>query len=513
VIERLAALPAETRKEILDGLSPEATALARRHWPIWARPEQLEPPGQWLVWLILAGRGWGKTRTGAEWAHAQALRFPRSRGALIGRTAADVRDTMIEGVSGLLAAGDPSTRPRYEPSKRRLTWPNGSRATCFSAEEPDLLRGPAHQWAWADELAAWRYVDAWDQLMFGLREGETPRVVVTTTPRPTPLIRALLKDPLVHLTKGRTRENKHNLAKPFLAKLMEKFRGTTLGRQELDAEVLGETPGALWRRAWLDDHRVTRAPDGLVSRVLAIDPSLSGGDEACEAGLVVAGIAADRQVYVLEDLSVRATPGEWSRLAIKTYRRLRLDAIVVETNAGAATLTTLLRYAEADLDREAVAKMIEIAQRNGIAISETETPRMTAALVPESARASRIARSATEALIAEGCRPDVPAAIREVRAREGKRARAQPISALYEQGRVHHVGAFAELEDQLCTYVEAEAPESPDRLDALVWAITALHSSTPIDIAFRPRDGQGTRWDPSAPLPSLSVGGGRGWTP
>lgn len=363
------------------------------------------------MWLILAGRGFGKTRTGAEWVRAQIERHGRRRVALVARTTADARDTMVEGESGLLACCPPWCRPRYEPSKRRLTWPNGAMATTYSGDRPDQLRGPQHDAAWADELAAWRYPDAWDQLLFGLRLGIGPRAVVTTTPRPTPLVVALLADPRVIVTRGTTLENRANLAPTTLDALLTRYEGTRLGRQELYAEVLTDPPGALWRRDALDAARVDRAPD-LVRVVVGVDPAATHGEGSDETGIVVAGLGADGHGYVLEDASLRASPAGWGARAVEAYHRHAADRIVAETNQGGDMVALTLRTIDAT----------------------------------------------------------VP--VRPVRATRAKRSRAEPVAALYEQSRVHHVGAWPELEDQLCQWTPG-AP-SPDRLDALVWALTEL---------------------------------------
>lgn len=392
-------------------------------WDFWARPAQKEPAGDWRTWLILAGRGFGKTRTTAEWARRQAERFPGSRGALVARTAADTRDVLVEGDSGVLAVSPPWFRPIYEPSKRRLTWPNGSQATLYSADKPDLLRGPQHHWFIADELAAWRYVDAWDQLMFGLRLGSNPRGVVATTPRPTKIIRDLLKDPTTAVTRGSTYENKANLAPAFLAQIVRRYQGTRLGRQELYAEVLDDVPGALWTRDNIEETRVSQAP-GLTRIVVAIDPAVTASDEdSNETGIVVCGVTENEHGYVLEDCSGIMTPAQWAERAVKAYDRWGADRVIAETNQGGDMVEHTVRTAARDM-----AARNERKERN--------------------------------------------VAFRQVRASRGKHTRAEPISALYEQKKIHHVGMFAELEDQMCTWVPGE--DSPDRMDALVWAFTDL---------------------------------------
>lgn len=331
--------------------------------------------------------------------------------AIVGRTAADVRDVLVEGESGILAKARPDFRPRYEPTKRRLIWPNGAIATTYSADEPDVLRGPQHDGAIADELAAWRHPEAWDQLMFGLRLGRDPRCVVATTPRPTKLIKELIIDPKTVVTKGTTYENAENLAPAFMEKIIARYEGTRLGRQELLAEILSDTPGALWRFEQLDSTRVEKAPE-LSRIVVAIDPAATHEDESSETGIVAAGLGADGHAYVLEDRSLHASPGEWARQAIALYCKLKADRIIGEVNNGGEMVGYTL---------------------------------MTV---------------------------DPTVSYRAVHASRGKYTRAEPVAALYEQGRVHHVGALSELEDQLCTWTPGDA--SPDRMDALVWALTEL---------------------------------------
>ena len=381
-------------------------------WRLWRRPKQATPPGDWTIWLILAGRGFGKTRTGAEWVREQVSDRTASRIALVGPTAADVRDTMIEGESGLLSVFPPDERPRYEPSKRRVTFHTGAVATAFSADEPDRLRGPNHDLTWCDELAAWRYPDAWDMLIFGLRIGEHPRALVTTTPRPTPIIRNLVARDDVAVTRGSTFENRGNLAPSFFEEIVARYEGTRLGRQELHAEILDDVDGALWNRDLIEACRVSSMPD-MRRIVVAIDPAVSSKETSAETGIVACGVGVDGHGYVLEDRSVRGTPNEWASEAIASYHRLKADRIVAEANQGG----------------DMVRHTLDTVERG------------------------------------------VP--IRLVHASRGKRVRAEPIAALYEQGKVHHLGMFADLEDQLCSWVPDLSP-SPDRLDALVWALTEL---------------------------------------
>lgn len=395
-------------------------------WRFFARPEQLEPEGDWQIWLILAGRGFGKTRTGAEWAREQ-VKAGASRLGLIAPTASDARDVMVEGESGLLSvcwagdrtyAGELIGRPTYEPSKRRLTWANGAIATLFSAEEPERLRGPQHDRLWCDELAAWKYLrETWDMAMFGLRLGDRPRTCITTTPKPLPLVKEIAKDARTVITRGSTFDNASNLAPTFLKAIRDKYEGTRLGRQELNAEILDDLPGALWTRDAIDEHRVRQVPD-LQRIVVAVDPSGTKGesDDGDEIGIVVAGKGVDGRAYVLADRSCKLSPDGWGRRAVAAYEEFKADRIVAERNFGGAMVEHVIRT----IDRKAPYK--------------------------------------------------------EVAASRGKVARAEPVAALYEQGRVSHVGSFPELEDQLCM-IDASGyvgEGSPDRADALVWALTEL---------------------------------------
>lgn len=421
--DRFRALPEVERVRRLAQL----TALERRtllfDWSWWARPAQTPPIGDWTTWLILAGRGFGKTRTGAEFVRGEVDAGRSGRIALVARTAADARDVMVEGESGLLAVSPPWNRPRYEPSKRRLTWPNGARATLFSADEPDLLRGPQHDLAWADELASWRYVDAWDQLQFGLRLGRRPRQVVTTTPRPTKLVRELAKARTTVVTRGTSYENQANLAPAFFEQIITKYKGTRLGRQELNGEVLEDNPGALWSRANIEEHRVEKLPP-LRRVVVAADPAVTSNADSDETGIIVAGIGMEAPAahfYVLDDLSLSASPDTWARTLVQAYLTQEADRIIGEVNNGGDLIETIIRHVEID-----------------------------------------------------GKKAGMNASYRSVHASRGKAIRAEPIAALYEQGRVHHVGSFPVLEDQLCDWDPSTSTNSPDRLDALVWALTEL---------------------------------------
>jgi phage terminase large subunit-like protein len=428
----LASLPEAERAAKLAALSPEAKAQLLRHWPFWARPNQLPPGGQWLTWVILAGRGFGKTRCGSEWVRAMVCgSTPLGKGrahrvALVAETAADGRDVMVEGDSGILGVHPKSFRPSYEPSKRRLTWPNGATATIFNGTEPDQLRGPQFDLAWCDELAKWRYAqESWDMLQFGLRLGDDPRQLITTTPRPIVLLQHIMKDPRTVVTRGSTYENSANLAKTFLDNIKAKYEGTRLGRQELQAEVLDDVPGSLWTREGIDKTRKgpsDKLPD-MQRVVVAIDPAGKSQETAlsegtAETGIVVAGIGVDGRGYVLDDLSVSLSPNGWARRALSAYDQYSADAIVVETNQGGDMVKNTIK-----------------SVRN------------------------------------------VP--VVEVHASRGKVTRAEPIAALYEQGRISHVGSHADLEDQmvLFTPLGIAGDTTGDRVDALVWALSQLFPS------------------------------------
>ena len=419
----LASLPDKERQQHLSQLTTEQQAALRFHWPFWARPNQLVPEGQWRTWLILAGRGWGKTRTGAETIRQWVMSGKYKRIALVGETTADVRSVMVDGESGLLNIGPKDERPEYFPSLRQLKWPNGAIATTYNATEPDQLRGPQHDAAWCDELAKWQYLqETWDQLQFGLRLGDDPKTIITTTPRPLPILKKMINDPSVFTTRGSTMDNKDNMAAGFFATVQEKYGNTRLGRQELEGEILDDVPGALWSRTQIDENRLREAPVDLEQVLVAVDPAATSGEDADESGIIVIGLARDNEGYargyVLEDGSVKGTPEEWARKAVSLYRKWSADKIIAEKNNGGEMVSSVLKA----VDRSIPIKLVH---------------------------ASR-----------------------------GKVVRAEPISALYEQGRVHHCGRFDKLEDQMCTFsqdnLRSNAYGSPDRVDALVWGLTEV---------------------------------------
>ncbi len=418
-------------------------------WELRRREDQVPPPGDWLVWLVMGGRGSGKTRLGAEWTRDQVKNGFR-RIALVAETAADARDVMVEGDSGILNvchAGDRDNKgrhigvPKYEPSKRRLTWANGAIATLYNAREPNVLRGPQHDAAWADEVAKWRYGDAWDQLMFGLRLGDDPRCCATTTPRPRKLITNIQGEDGTVVTGTSTYANRANLASKFVDRLIKRYEGTRLGRQELHGELLTDVQGALWSLDQLDLLRVEDAPD-LRRIVVAVDPAISTEEGSDETGIIVAALGEDGHFYVLADLSSDGmSPAEWGKKVVRAYHRYGADRIVAERNQGGDMVHAVIQQAAKDLK--------------------------TAGAIP------------TDVI-----------AFRSVWATRGKALRAEPISALYEQGRAHHVGAFHTLEDQMAQFTidfdRKVQGYSPDRLDALVWAGTELMlggSAPTVDVA------------------------------
>ena len=347
----LASLPPEQLAAFLKRTSDRELEAIEHDWGWWGRRNQQAPKGDWRTWLLLAGRGFGKTRSGAECIRDQVIHHRRRRIALVAPTAADARDVMVEGESGLLAIGPPQQRPQYEPTKRRLTWPNGAIATTYSADEPERLRGPQHDAAWCDEIASWRYPEAWDMLMFGLRLGPDPRVVVTTTPKPIKIIRELIADPTTvdHARVDLRQSRQPRAGVP--AQIVRKYEGTRLGRQELEAEVLDDVPGALWSRALIEELRwpVHKNVPDLVRIVVAIDPAASCGEDADETGIIVAGKDGDGHGYVLADQSGHYAPTEWAQAAIALYRQYKADRIVAEVNNGGDMVEATVRMVDANV--------------------------------------------------------------------------------------------------------------------------------------------------------------------
>lgn len=436
-VHTLGKFTAEERAAIFSKLKDSDIEALLHDWRFMARPEQLPPPGQWRTWMFMGGRGTGKTRTGAEFIREE-IKNGAGRVALVGPAAADCREVMVDGESGLLSVcwkedrtvnGAYLGRPEYQPSRRRLVWANGAVAYCYSAEDPEQLRGPQHDLAWADEFAAWsNRADTWSNLQFGLRlkrKGSTPpRQLVTTTPRPVPELSKVLKRPDTIITRGSTRDNAAFLSDDFLAAVESMYAGTRLGRQELDGELLEDIEGAFWTRAGIDRCRISKdqVPTTLDRVVVAIDPSGAKSDtdmDADEIGIVVAGRAGNPgngTAYVLADLSMRGGPADWAKVAVNAYYAYNADCIVAEQNFGGA----LVEYT--------------------IKVEDKAVP------------------------------------YKAVTASRGKAVRAEPVSALYEKGRVKHVGALNKLEDQLLLFSSEgyQGPNSPDRADAAVWAVTDL---------------------------------------
>ena len=395
---------------------------SRLKWLDTARPTQIEPDGIWSTWLILAGRGWGKTRTGAETLVSYALKTPNVICGVIAPTSGDLRRVCFEGPSGILKMIPREclldTGNAYNKSAMEIKLWNGSVIQGYAAIEPDRLRGPQFHRIWADEMAAWRYPDAYDQMMFGLRLGQNPKLIVTTTPRPVKMVTDLLKrrDKDVYVTTGTTFDNKKHLAESALQQLKDKYEGTTLGRQELYAEVLDEIEGALWKPSMIDNTRVKEMPE-MQRVIVSIDPAVTNNEGSDETGILVVGKGFDKRFYVLDDLSDRMSADTWANVAINAFYKYNCDRIIAEVNNGGDLVERLIRT----IDR------------------------------------------------------NVP--YKKVHASRGKLVRAEPISALYEQERVSHVGTFSKLEDQMCSFT-LDSRSSPDRLDALVWGLTELSKSS-----------------------------------
>lgn len=424
-IERLIDLPDAKSDAFLDGLSEKERDLMEAHWPLWARAEQMPPPPGWRTWLICAGRGFGKTRTGAEWVRRLAEEHDEARIAIVASSLVEARAVMVEGESGILACcANDEDYPRFEPSLRRLTWPSGAQAFLYSAGEPDSLRGPQHSHAWCDEIAKWdnsgeRAMQAWDNLQMGLRLGREPLTLATTTPRAVPLMQRLADNAHgdVKLTRGSTYDNADHLSEHFVAAMHRQYGRSALGRQELDGELLHDIEGALWTRSTIEQGRREIYADGFTRLVVGVDPPASARGDEC--GIVVVALGEDGRGYVLADASIRRpSPERWARAVAEAALAWKADRVVAEANQGGDMVAAVLKAADLTLP------------------------------------------------------------VKLVHATRGKAARAEPVAALYESGRVSHVGMFGKLEDQLCGLMAGGAYEgpgrSPDRADALVWALTEL---------------------------------------
>lgn len=423
--EKLAALPIDQRMIALDGIDTDELLW---DWHFWGRPSQFAPDTDWLTWMILAGRGFGKTRSGAEWVRNIACGLtPETPGiarriALVGETRSDVRKVMVEGESGILAVHPPEFKPEWIPSIRTLIWPNGCVATTYNASEPDELRGPQFDHAWCDELAKWRYVrETWDNLEFAMRLGDRPRSLITTTPRPIPLVRELLDESTTTATRGSMLANKSNLPDTFIKKIMKRYDGTRLGRQEIDGELVEDIDGALWPRNIIENARIREVTSDLIRIVIGVDPSGSSAGTGDDTGIIAVGMDDKDHFYVLADWSLNGSPEKWASKAIACANEFQADRIIAESNYGGEMVRSVIN----------------------------------------------------------SCGSNIP--VKLVHASRGKVKRAEPIAALYEQGRVHHVGGFSDLEDQMCGLVlggEYYGPgKSPDRADALVWSLTELSAS------------------------------------
>ena len=428
VTEYLRAVPHRRRRDAFHELASQLPVhvymRVKYNWPLWARREQLPPDHPWGIWMLLAGRGFGKTRAGAEWVRARAESGLSRRIALIARTPHEAETVMVNGESGILAVCPPWNMPNWEPTKRRLTWPNGARAFVFSSYEPDQLRGPQFDAAWCDELASWQYPQlTWDNLAFGLRLGPSPKCVVTTTPRPIDIVRELATRKDVTLANGSSYDNSRNLPPGYIDSIRRRYEGTSAGQQEIYAQLLKEAEGALWKREWIDDHRIDSPPDDLYLKMVAIDPAVTfNPNRSNETGIIVAAIGDEgrnpihqRRYYILEDASGIMTPDAWARRAVELAQKHDARYITGETNQGGSLIESVIKNAPGG----------EYVRFRG------------------------------------------------VHATQGKRARAEPVAAIYEQGRAHHVGRLTHLEDQMCAWTP-DSPNSPDRMDALVWAINGL---------------------------------------
>lgn len=403
--------------------------LNRKPWWFISRPEQQEPAGNWFIWLILSGRGWGKTRTGSEWLAQQVIQNPKTKDgvptqwAIVAPTFGDAKNICVEGPSGFLKALQHQGLENekdfiYNKSSHKIDFVDGARVHTFGADSPDSGRGLNLSGAWLDEIASWQYpYESWTEgLAPALRIGDRPRVVVTTTPKPIKLIREWVSrtDDTIHVTRGSTFDNAKNLSSTALSELRSRYEGTRTGRQELYGEILEQAEGALWIRNWIEDTRITRENVPQLTRiVVAIDPAVTSGENSDETGIITCGIGIDKHYYVLADDTLRDTPNEWGKRAVQAYTRWNADRIVAEVNNGGDMVVGVIQQ----VDRSAPVKKVH-ATRN-------------------------------------------------------KTTRAEPISALYEQGKVHHVGGFPQLEDQMVLWTP-DVKKSPDRLDALVWALTEL---------------------------------------
>ncbi len=400
-------------RHLIDALSPDEVDVFCHEWALWARDGQWPPAGVWRVWVLMAGRGYGKTRAGAEWIRLRVNDHPGCKIALVGETMDDVRNVMVEGNSGVMTISPVCDRPKYYPSRRLLEWPNGSIGFCFSAHDPEQLRGPEHHFAWCDEVAKWKSGATWDNLVLGMRLGENPQVMATTTPRARAWLRALIAEDGVVVTSGSTMQNRFNLSPNFIDAINARFGQSSLAKQEVEGRMLFEDSDALWTREMID-KAIMPPPlrKNMTEVMVAIDPAVGGADET---GIVVVGRDHNAKMWVLDDQSLRASPNRWTDVVIATARRWRAMKLIVEVNQGGALIEDLLKT-------------------KGVKL------------------------------------PIIP-----VRARQGKVLRAEPVAVAYNEGLVFHGGDFNTLEEQMCNCIPGQVQQpSPDRLDAMVWGITAL---------------------------------------
>jgi phage terminase large subunit-like protein len=449
IVERISELPKAERDALILSLSAEKALALRYDWPSWARSNQLPPPGSWSYWMVKAGRGFGKTRTGSETLR-QRIKDGVKQANIIVRTVGDIEKVLVRSSGGILKVCPPDERPTWVANKRLFLWPGGATSFVFTAEEPDSLRGPECEFLWADELASWRYgQETWDNAMMGLRLGANPQAIITTTPRPTKLVRELIANPFTVLTAGTTYENRANLAEAFYTQIIRKYEGTRLGRQELLAEVLDDNPGALFKQTDIDGARVTKLPP-LVRIVVAMDPAVTSSEESDEWGIIAAGQDGrdPAHFYLLADESAIYTPDEAAKQAVRLYHRLAADRLVGEANNGGDMIEALVRHQDANV------------------------------------------------------------AYKKVTASRGKQVRAEPVSALYEQGRVHHHGIFAQLEDQATSWNPKTDKDSPDRMDGMVWAITELAEGSSGWAGFVKEEGEKAAAGQGQPAARVNVEGG-----
>ena len=407
----------EVRK-IIAQLSPEDQSELLYRWPFWARKKQRMPPGKWRVWAQFCGRGYGKTRSGAEAVKYMVESGKAKRIAIVGRTADDAKKVLVQGVSGILAVSHPKFRPIHQPGNKLVIWPNGAIAETYSADKPEQMRGPGYDLAWADELAWWRYKEAWDNLQFATREGDCPQIIVTTTPRPTKVIKGIQKrsensSGRYILVRGSMYENAGNLPESFIEDIETEYGGTRLGRQEIYGEILDDNPNAIFKRKDIEAARVERHPP-LIKILVAVDPQAKNKDESAKTGIVTVGLGDDYEFYVLSDDTIKGTPDKWGREAVAAYNKYSASAIVCEDNQGGDMVEFVIKT---------IGPLIPLKRQTAVT---------------------------------------------------DKKTRAAPVSALCEQHRIHHVGTFPELEDQMCEWQPGPGIKSPDIMDAMVWGIRSL---------------------------------------